>query len=418
MSKEKLLENVEYEIEDGVLLSFVTEEENIEIPSIIDGQEVKEIALMAIDALNAKTLIFPETCEVIEDCNIPDSVEIVDLSKTKIKEIQIDSVNSLKAIKLNKDFSIDAIKKLKKYLGSEVDLITDSENNFFKDKYGAIYSPDKKVLISGPTKAVKKYEVQKETIEISERAFAGKEFEVLDLKNVQIINNGALQNAKIGILLANSVLTTGNAALNGANIQELNMEAITYTEKGVFSQAYFGTVNFKNLSTICEESFFDTQIENLVCPETLRVIQTHAFSGDSAQILHISFNEGLKIIEKEAFETSLADCDIIIPKSLELLDANAITYSENAVYCIPKIREYRNGIKFNEDTKEAYNIFCNISKADFYAYYSDTNLEKVQIVLKEDFEAMLADDLEMSGDINKLNDSLKNVNNAFINMER
>ena len=42
------------------------------------------------------------------------------------------------------------------------DCKTEEENNFFEDKYGAIYSPDKKVLISGPTKAVKKYEVQKE----------------------------------------------------------------------------------------------------------------------------------------------------------------------------------------------------------------------------------------------------------------
>lgn len=98
-------------------------------------------------------------------------------------------------------------------------------------------------------------------------------------------------------------------------------EGIEVIGKDAFLSKRFQHNNIKSIK------FPDSlkEIEEIVLPESLRVIESQAFANCS-KLKNIVFNEGLQVIEQSAFYVCKNLNNFVLPKSLRVVGDEALQY--------------------------------------------------------------------------------------------
>ena len=425
--------NNKYEIEytefDGgiEIEEFSSEEEIVEIPSIVDGKKVATISFSAIDCDNAKTIILPETLENIEPCNFCafEQLETIDLSKTKIKVLEEETIADCKKLKrvllpdtleeINSAFKNCHIEKLeipdsvcciengfsdckidnlilsaaekislgKNFHYSNIEL---THNDYHEIENNMLFTKNKEKLLSVPDN-IEEVILPNETEYVEDYVFCEKKIKKVDINNVDTIGKYCFFDSQIEDLKANKLIKAGKSSFTNLQVKNIELKSLTYLDAWMFKDSKIENIELSDkITTICEFAFAWCDIKSFKCPEKLTVIDRSAFEHSTLE--SIEFNSKLKEIGANAFLECLKHAKIILPQSLKVINRNAFTYSEDSIYVLPKNMEYIDGIDIGNKT-ECKNIFLPVLSNEKNAYLSRTNLEMVEISTTKDLSELL-----------------------------
>lgn len=112
-----------------------------------------------------------------------------------------------------------------------------------------------------------------------------------------------------------------------------SLDKSAYTLENEVCEKQLGKFSKKSLkfsegiAIIGKEAFCNNEVEEVILPSSLLEIHTLAFSG--CRIKSINFPEGLKVIEKCAFEVGIdSGVEIVLPKTLETVGERAFLSGE------------------------------------------------------------------------------------------
>ncbi len=424
---------IDFEDKKGIISSFSSDEEVVEIPSVLDGISVNVIDAFSIDCDNATKIIFPETVEEISYNNFYDkeNLEVVDLSKTKITHLDenvFDSCKNLKTVllpetlisinnsfkncknleeivlpdslqMLTNAFENCKIKSLKvgaslkdMDLGAsfDCDKITFSKDNpYYKEDKGFIYYSDTLIMAN---RKIEEYKIPDDIHKIKTSAFYGANIKTLDLNNVEVVGSFAFKDANIDNLYGNNLSKISSYAFSNLHTKNIELKNLTFIEINAFNGATIGNITLGDkLTTICENAFYEAKIHFFKCPNELLTIEASAFAESTLE--KIEFNNKLKSIYERAFANCLKNAMIVLPLTVEYVGPEAFTYSKNATYIFSKNMQYNNSIAFYDKDAVCKNIVVPIKFGNSKDFFADTNLADKEIVTDVSIDMLLKEGL-------------------------
>lgn len=424
---------IDFEDKKGIVSSFSSDEEIVEIPSVLDGISVNVIDAFSIDCDNATKIIFPETVEEISYNNFYDkeNLEVVDLSKTKITHLDenvFDSCKNLKTVllpetlisinnsfkncknleeivlpdslqTLTSAFENCKIKSLKvgallkdMDLGAsfDCDKITFSKDNpYFKEDKGFIYYSDTLIIAN---RKIEKYKIPDDIHKIKVNAFYGANIKTLDLNNVEVVGSFAFKDANIDNLYGNNLSKISSYAFSNLHTKNIELKNLTFIEERAFNGATIENIVLGDkLTTICEGAFYEAKLSIFKCPKELLTIEASAFAESTLE--KIEFNNKLKTIYERAFASCLKNAEIILPSTVEYIGPEAFTYSKNTTYVFSKNTQYNDSIAFYTDDKVCKNIIVPIKFGSSEDFFANTNLSNKEIITDVSIDMLLHEGL-------------------------
>ena len=274
-------------------------ENNINIPSTVNGSQIERIGANAFDGCNAVNITIPDTvgmiesfafndCKEIQKISIPNSVYFLDGNPftgcTQLVNISIDPNHPT------------------------LQVTTD----------GALYSKRNKMLLCYPcSKPEQHFTVMEGTVTIGKNAFYGCDL----LQSIQLpatvkeIGDSAFEgcNGLISITLPESMLTIGEYAFAGC----ASLSSITLP---------------KQISIIEKSAFLNcTSLSNVSFPENLTEIEDMAFYGcEALQEIHLP--ENATSIGANAFDGCASLADVFVPVAVTEIGDDAFENCDVRLY--------------------------------------------------------------------------------------
>ncbi len=334
----ELIENIvkfNYMVQDDV--AYITEcidfTENIVIPSEIDGYQVKGV-LDLYPAINvAKELTVPDSVTYfstgalswsssIETLNIGSSVEEIGYDHLwcleNIKEINVSTSNnnyaSIDGVLYNKELdklifypiakgntytvppTVTDISVLYREIYTDLDIVSDSENEFFVTVDGVTYTKDMKTVVSCDPEKTGEYVMPDSVTTIGECAFRGSNLEEITVSSgVTEITYGSFYGAdKLTSISLPASITSIDWYISDTC---RSLEKVNITDVEAWCK-----INFRSNPLAWAGNLYlnDTLVTDLIIPEGVTRINSSAFEG-CRSITSVSVPTSVKSIGSLAF---------------------------------------------------------------------------------------------------------------------
>lgn len=260
-------------------------------------------------------------------------------------------------------------------------IFVDSDNKYFLDKDGILYSKDGKTLVSFPP--------------------ARKSFEIACLDGVEIIGDGAFSCCDCikDLVLPDSTTSIGNYAFESC--EQLNSvyipDSVAYIGKAVFAYSSVKTVHLsKNIKSLeagfdydgeGEGFFAGSNLEKILIPDGIEKIGYSTFSG-CRNLKEVYIPVSVKEIEDYAFNNCESLEKITVAKdNVHYYSKDGVLYSFSGQLLIYPANKKGTTFITPEEVNEIYQ----------YAFYENKHLKKItlgNIISKIGYRAFACSNIE------------------------